>query len=331
MFTTTQTSKIDDIIKALLKERREKAAVGIVGHVRPDGDCVGSTTALYSYLNKRYPEVSTTLYLEYFKPQYGRVIPAASAQHVSDCYDGRHFDVLFILDCADIGRVGVIAEPAEAADFLVCIDHHVSNGGFADVNIIDVQASSASQLLYELIEPEYIDQQIADSLMLGIVHDTGVFRHQNTKPRTMEIASALLAKGAQLSLIVNETYFQKTFAQVKITGVALNKAYRALDDRVMCCVLTQEEMAAVGADTSDLDGIVDSLRGTDGIECAVFLYQTGTGQYKASLRSNKTVNVCELAAVYGGGGHVRAAGFSKDGTAEEILEEVLAALAKAMA
>lgn len=331
MFTMTkQTKKIDDMMKALTEAGHE-AAVGIVGHVRPDGDCVGSTTALYSYLKRYYPEVGTTLYLEYFKPQYARVIPAASGEHVLDRYDGRHFDILFILDCADANRIGVITAPAEAADFLVCIDHHVSNGGFANVNIIDAQASSACQVLYELLDADQIDRQTADSLMLGIVHDTGVFRHQNTSSRTMEVASALLAKGAQLSAIVNETYFQKTFEQLKITGTALNKAYRVMDNRIMCCVLTQEEMAAAGAGTSDLDGIVDSLRGTDGIECAVFLYQTGERRYKVSLRSNRTVNVSEIAAAYGGGGHVRAAGFTKDGTAEEILEEILAALSKAMA
>ena len=323
--------RIDEIVNGCLEEGMRSFA--IVGHVRPDGDCVGSTCALYQYLTGNYPELQVDLYLEFFKDQYSSVIPvcAKDAGVIRDTDEGKCYDFLFMLDCAACDRIGVLSDPLTRAKKTMCIDHHISNSGYADINVIDADACSASQVLFELLDENRIDTAVADCLMTGIVHDTGVFRHQNTKPRSMEIATELLKKGAALSRIVNDTYYMKSFTQLKIMGFAMEKAYTVLDGRVIVCVIGSDDLERYGATAADLDGIVDQLRGTMDVECAVFIYQTAASEFKVSLRSNRCVNVSEIASSFGGGGHVRAAGYTAVGcSAEEAVETIVSILADAM-
>ncbi|MBO4391369.1 MAG: 30S ribosome-binding factor RbfA [Lachnospiraceae bacterium] len=326
------TKTIDDLIKEA-KDRVPFGAltVGICGHVRPDGDCIGTCMGLYHYL-KQFEGIKLRVYLDHFKDQFLNVIPESDA--ILSEYDGEHLDVLFVLDCSSVNdhRVGIIDDPLNAADYLICIDHHVSNEGFADFDHIRPDASSASEVLFELLDPEKINANVAQCLMTGVVHDTGVFKHSNTSAKTLEVASVLKAKGADLSQIVNETYFMKSFVQNRISGVAYAKAELFAGGRGIISALTEEDMKKEGATPTDLDGIVDVLRSTEGVECAVFLYQLpgDTEEYKVSLRSNHELDVSVIAASYGGGGHVRAAGFSLKKGLEEAFVEVVRVINEAL-
>lgn len=300
--------------------------VAIVGHARPDGDCIGSCLGLYHYLKKTMPSVSVQVYLEPVHPKFmlldGAETIENSAEHITD------IDLLFVLDCAEEGRIGAGKNLTAAARRIVCIDHHISNSGFGDDSYVCPDASSTSEVLFWLMKPEYIEKDCAACLYTGIVHDTGVFRHSCTAKSTMEAAGILMEKGADFTRIILETFFQKSLAENRILGSVLEHATLHLGGKVVSGIATIRQMEHYGVTPRNLDGIVDSLNQTEGVVCTVFLYETEPDVYKVSLRSKEPVRVNEVAAVFGGGGHVRAAGCSLSGSTDEILARLLAEIDK---
>ncbi|MCD8077004.1 MAG: bifunctional oligoribonuclease/PAP phosphatase NrnA [Lachnospiraceae bacterium] len=298
------------------------SSAAILGHIHPDGDCVGSCLGLRSYLRTVKPALRVQVYLEPFAGEF-HFLTGADAVSPDFCEE-KSYDVCFALDCSDRERLGDAVRYLDAAKRTVCVDHHITNEGFADVNVIRPQASSTSEVLAELMEPEKVDQATAECLYLGIVHDTGVFKHSNTSERTMQIAGALLAKGVSSSQIIDDTFYRKTFAQNRILGCALLAAELRLDGRLIASCVTGDDLARCGVTNRDLDGIIDQLRVTEGVEVAVFLYEAGAGEFKVSLRSNDLVDVSRIARSFGGGGHVKAAGCTASGACAEILERITA-------
>lgn len=189
----------------------------------------------------------------------------------------------------------------------LCIDHHRTNTGFAEQNYIIPDASSCSEVLYTLLDEAKISREAAECLYTGIVHDTGVFKYNSTTRKTMEIAGALMEKGVNAAKIIDDSFYRKTYAQNQILGKALLGSTRILDGRCIFSVVSQKEMEFYGVDTNDLDGIIDQLRITEGVECAIFIYEKAFNEYKVSLRSNDYVDVSKVAAYFGGGGHIHAA------------------------
>ena len=294
--------------------------VAIAGHVRPDGDCVGSCLATYNYLKQQFPEIKATLYLEPI-PNIFKFLAGAD-EIVHTCENENMYDLFIAQDCGDAGRLGDAAKYFHTAKKTVCVDHHISNDSFADENYIFPDASSTSELVFTLIGEKYISKEIAECIYVGIVHDTGVFQYSCTSAKTMEIAGKLMETGIDYSKIVDETFYQKTFEQNRILGKALLNSRQYLDGKMIASVITTEEMEQFHVLPKHLDGIVNQLRVTKGTEVAVFLYQTGDASYKVSARSNGQVNVAELAVKFGGGGHAKAAGFSMEKSPDEILETI---------
>ncbi|MCD8217714.1 MAG: DHH family phosphoesterase [Clostridiales bacterium] len=300
----------------------EKApSVAIAGHVRPDGDCVGSCLAVYNYIRDNYPAIRVDIYLEPIPEKFSflknadQIRSAKNAELVS-------YDLFIALDCGDEGRLGEAARFFKAARRTICIDHHLTNDSFADINEVHPEASSASELVYLTLNPEKITEEIAECLYLGIAHDTGVFQYTCTSPRTMRIAGDLMGRGIPYSRIVDETYYVRSFAQQKIWGKAFLDSQLYLDGRCIYSLVTREDMEAFHVTPADLDGIVSQLRSTSGVEVSIFLYQAADG-YKISLRSASYVDVAKIAAEFGGGGHARAAGASAKKQPEEILTILL--------
>lgn len=295
--------------------------VGIAGHVRPDGDCAGSTLALYNYIKDNYPNMDVRLYLEPI-PNIFKFLQR-SEEIRSDYADEMQFDLFFCLDCGDAGRLGNAMKYFEHAKHTVCIDHHVSNQAFADDNCIDPEASSTCELVFGLMDTEKITKKIAECLYTGMVHDTGVFQYSCTSAKTMNIAGQLMEKGIDYPKIIDDTFYTKTFNQNKILGQALVDSELYLDGRCIVSVVTNEMMKKYDVLPKHLDGIVNQLRVTKDVEVAVFLYENEDGSFKGSLRVNGDFNVAEVAMVFGGGGHVKAAGFTIEGTAEECVQRIL--------
>lgn len=309
-------------IDALLGDAED---ILILGHVHPDGDCVGSCLGLWNYLKDRYPDRHAEVVLEPFSPSFLFLRGAEEISHVFP--QNRHARLCICMDASDIPRLGEGAALLEQADRSVCIDHHITNTGFAEENIVRADASSASEVLMDLMDPDAISRETAECLYLGIVHDTGVFKHSNTSEQTMRMAGALLSKGVSSSRIIDDTFYRKTFAQNRVLGKALLQAELLAGGKVIASILTEEEMKSCGADKGDMDGIIDQLRVTEGVEMAVLLYETEPGSFKISLRSNELVDVSRIAARWEGGGHVRAAGGRTGKDPRETVAE-LAALAE---
>ena len=288
---------LSDILKG-------KKRIALSGHVRPDGDCVGSSMGLYLYLTEQFPEIEVDLYLEKIPASFSIISRTEEIRHTLS--EETAYDLLL-----------------RQAAHTVCIDHHVSNDAFAELNYIRPEASSTSELVYTLLEDEKISKACAEALYMGIAHDTGVFQYSCTSPETMEAAAQLLRKGIDGSEIIEKTYFEKTYIQNQILGRALLESMLVLEKQVVVSVVSRKEMEFFEAVPSDLEGIVAQLRQTKGVEVAIFLHETDTREYKVSLRSKGKVNVSSIAQYFGGGGHVRAAGVTMKGSAHDVINNLL--------
>lgn len=305
----------------MLKELVEQASsVAIGGHIRPDGDCVGSCMGLYQYLTDNYGEKEIDIYLEEIPEVFHFIHKSDKIKH--EIPDNKKYDLFLALDCGDAQRLGFSLPLFESADHTFCIDHHISNESFAAHNYIVPDASSTSELVYHLMDKEKITKEIAEALYIGIVHDTGVFQYSCTSPDTLRIAADLLEKGVDAPALIDSTYYEKTYAQNQVLGRALLESMLLLDNRCIVSYISKEVMDFYDVGPKELDGIVSQLRVTKGTEVAVFMYETAPNQWKVSLRSKKLIDVSRIARYFGGGGHVRAAGFSMPGTFHDVTGNV---------
>lgn len=305
--------QLSDILK-------EKQTVALGGHIRPDGDCIGSCMGLYLYLKEQYPHLETDVYLEEVPKVYQMIEKTEEVK--SQIPADKQYDLFICLDCGDEKRLGFSAPLFRGAKQTLCIDHHVSNEAFADINEIMPDASSTSELVFRLLDKEKISHAAAEALYMGIAHDTGVFQYSCTSPETMEAAAELMRKGIDGNDIIDRTYYEKTYVQNQILGRALLESILVLDKRCIVSVVDQKELEFYEASPSDLEGIVSQLRQTKGVEVAMFMYELENRQFKVSLRSKGKVDVSVIAKYFGGGGHVRAAGFSMTGSSHDVINNV---------
>lgn len=302
--------------------------IAIAGHVRPDGDCIGSCLGLYNYIKENFPEVEATVYLEEPSRVFGFLQGTDEI-----CYDYTKevaYDVFFALDCGDKKRLGEAATYFDTAKHTICIDHHISNVGFAEENYIKGELSSTCEFLCEFMESEKISVETAKCLYTGIAHDTGVFQYSNTTAKTLNTVGMLIDKGFDFTKIIDETFYQKTYKQKQITGRALLESIMVLDGKVIFSAVHQKDMEFYGVTSGDLDGIVSQLRTTEGVEVAIFLYEMEPQVYKVSMRSNQYVNVSEIASFFGGGGHIRAAGCTMQGSMHDVINNLTEHIEKQM-
>lgn len=296
------------------------STVAILGHVRPDGDCTGSCLATYNYIRTWFPKIMVDVYLEPI-PNIFKFLKGADTIKNS-CDSDETYDLCIVQDCSDTNRLGAAVKYFRTAKETICIDHHVSNGSFADVNHVFPKASSTSELIFELMEEEKITKEIAECIYVGMVHDTGVFQYSSTTAKTMNIAGRLMDKGIAFTKIVDETFYTKTYNQNRIMGKVLLDSRLYLNGACIVGVATKEDMKEFEVLPKHLDGIVNQLRVTRGVEVAAFLYETENG-YKLSLRSNGRVNVARIAMELGGGGHVMAAGVDLSLSLKEIIPLII--------
>ncbi len=294
------------------------AAIG--GHVRPDGDCYGTCTACYLYLKKWFPQIETDLYLESKRDVFRYL--AGFEDIRTEPEEGKVYDLFITCDVSAPDRLAVAKDLFDSARRTVCIDHHVSNTGFADVNHIRGEVSSASEVLYHLLDKDKIDRDIATALYTGIAHDTGVFQYSSTTPETMQIAGELMKTGFDFSTIIDESFYQKTYLQNQIMGRVLAESILLLDGKVVAGYLKLRDMEFYGVTGQDLEGIVSQLRLTAGVEAALFLYELEPQRFKVSLRSTGDVDVSRVAMHFGGGGHLRAAGCDMTGSVYDAINNL---------
>jgi phosphoesterase RecJ-like protein len=308
----------------LIEECKDAKSIVISGHIRPDGDCVGSCLAMYLYLKKVLPDATIMIFMEEPSDIFG-CIKDFDKIDTSFKFNGAA-DVMIVLDCEN-SRLGDAQDIFNNAKKRINIDHHISNErGCGDVNYVVPGISSTAELVYDLIDKEYMDEEIAKAIYIGITHDTGIFKYSNTTPKTLRIAADLIEYGFDFPTIIDETFYEKTYTQNQLMGRALLESILFMDGRCIVSCIDKKTLDFYNATSKDLDGIVNQLRIIKGVECAVFMYETGNLEYKVSLRSCKYVDVSKVATYFGGGGHVRAAGCNMNGTFHDVINNISAQL-----
>ena len=308
----------------ILNETAGASTIGISGHTNPDGDCVGSCLGLALYLRRMLPEARVDVFLDPVGEALMKNIPGAETIIHDGKTDVGAYDVFIVCD-SEKGRTGAAEALFDGARHTVNIDHHISNPGCGKVNYIDPSASSACELVYDVLDPEGIDASVAQALYVGMVTDTGVFRYSNTSEKTMVTAGRLLRYGFNHARIVREVFFECSFAEQKAMGMCLSEAGLFHDGRVICSVLDYDRMRAMGAVPIDVQDCSSRLALTRGVDCSIFLYGKSEKEMKVSLRSNEIVDVAAIASMFGGGGHVRAAGCTLHGDWKGPLETMIRA------
>jgi phosphoesterase RecJ-like protein len=295
----------------------------IVGHISPDGDAIGACMGLALSLAKigKNPVVLLEPYLSKYDVIPGRHFLWHEALDMLDA------EVLIALDCADADRMGPARTLLDTVPVTICIDHHETNAGFARFNYIDKDASSSSEIIFDLVTLlAEMDVDIASAIYAGVVSDTGGFRFSATGKTTLVNSARMMEMGIPFTKIYSELMNQHSFDSAKALGVVIHNTRQALDGRITYSHATREDLAKVGVKPSDLDSTAEFLMNTRGTELALFIYEKDNApEVKVSLRSHE-LHVGQFAARWGGGGHRLAAGCTLTDPINEILPKVLAAL-----
>ena len=310
-------SRLEELLQGAKK-------VALSGHIRPDGDCVGSVMSVYQYIKKNMPEIEVKAFLETPSSVFGCIEGVEDIDSSMDTTE--EYDVFIAMDCT-ADRLGNAQNIFNRAKTRINIDHHVSNQGCGDINIVVPDASSTCEVVYELLNPQKLDVEIAKTIYIGMIHDTGVFKYSNTSPKTLQIAANLIAYGFDFPKIIDETFYEKTYVQTLVCAKAVSESVRFMDGKCIFSVVDRAMMQFFGVGPKDLDGVINQLRIVKGVECAIFMYELDNMEYKVSMRSNGLVNVSVIASLFGGGGHVRAAGCTMKGTPHDVINNLSAQIA----
>lgn len=297
----------------------------ITSHERIDGDAIGSELALSHILRGLGKEV--TIYNQDRTPE-NYLFLSGSDRIVHELPPLEPFEVAFILDCSELDRIGKESARVRSIPNLVNIDHHVSNGGFCDVRLIDPQASSTGELIFRLVRNMGIalTAEMATCLYTAILTDTGGFRYGNTRRGALLAAADLVEGGADPQWISENIYEADPPARIRLLAAVLPTLTIDEGGRVASLAITQKALADAGALPDHTEGFVDLPRSIRGVEIAILYSELSERRFKLSLRSKGNVNVERVARAFGGGGHTNAAGCRVDGELPEIRRRVLEAI-----
>jgi phosphoesterase RecJ-like protein len=310
------------VLSELVKIAKGYKTIHLVGHIHPDGDCIGSTLGL-AMLFEKYQIPCRVLLLD--PPMHYGNLPI---ERWVDCDVPETTELLIALDSSDLERLGDFGVLVEKATKVINIDHHFSNTLFGDINLVEGEASSTSEIIFNMIDDfEVLDAAIAEVLYLGIIYDTGAFKHSNTKPSTHIAASKLISYGIDFTEMINKMFFEKPFKSMKAQGLAYARLMLLEEDRVAVSYLNMDDYETLGITKAHTDSIVQYMNEIEGISAAVFFYAVDAETYKVSLRSKGAVDVCRVAQAFNGGGHIKASGASFKGTIDGAIESVVEAIA----
>lgn len=309
----------------ILDEIKKAEKIVILTHENPDGDAIGSSTAMK--LAIRYLGKNADIIIPAYSKCFG-FLPAMD--EVKGDSDIKCYDLAISVDCADPKILKGYSKYFENAKRKISIDHHGSNKMFADINYVDPVSPACAQVLVGAFDywgiP--ISKEIGTCLATGIITDTGGFNYSVTS-ETFEFTAELLRSGVNISEIYRRVFETKTRANYELTKIANERREFLENDRVTFTYITAEDEENVNALTGDYEGIVQIGRCIEGVEVSIFLHeQKEKGGFKISLRSSEYVNVSDVCLMFGGGGHVRAAGAFSTGTPEQIKNKVLAEVRK---
>jgi phosphoesterase RecJ-like protein len=305
-------------------ELRNRDRFLLTTHEGPDGDALGSLLGMQDLLQALGKDSVMFLAAKEFPlPIEYRFLPLAEVFHEAPA-DMADRTIVF-LDCGNIDRMPVDFLTGDGP-FKINIDHHHDNTLFGDVNLVDTEASSTAEIVYDLagLVGVALTPEMASALYVGLVTDTGKFMYENTDARTHRVAAALVDAGVDVDDIYRRLYENVPIEKLRLVARALDSVERHCDDRVVLTYITEEDYRATRSNEAMTEGIIDHLRSVEGARVAAVVRDLGTSgraARKVSLRSTTgDVDVSAIARRHGGGGHVRAAGFSTDLAKDEIVE-----------
>lgn len=304
---------------------RRSPTIAIFSHVNPDGDSVGVGLGL-----KRGLELlghSADFVISDPLPEVFEYLPDVEA--IQSRLPDRDYDLMLVADCGDIDRVGRVYQEnlgRFSRTPILNLDHHDSNTCFGTVNFVDVTAASSSELAFRLLERlgVKIDADIATAFLTGIINDTGSFQHSNTDAKVLRIAAELRKHGADLELAAFEMFRAKPLSTAKLWGLILSTLHLDRDRGIVWAYMTPDMARTAGAATDESEGLVDYMSGVREAKIAAFLKEKEPGNVRVSMRSHG-IDVSLICAAFDGGGHIRAAGCTINGTiseAEKLISQV---------
>jgi phosphoesterase RecJ-like protein len=316
---------IDRIIEAL----RESHTVCVAGHIRPDGDCIGSQLGLTLALRNEGKKVAC--WNENRIPgKYEFLDPDGIIQKPRA---GMSFDCVVATDAATFERLGTVGQCVADRKLLINIDHHESNSRFADLNWVSAREPSTGELIFRLLKLAKwpITKPIANSLFTAVSTDTGSFQYASTRPGTYHVAGELVSRGADLAKICDEVYQSYPLSRARLLRHIYSHFRLTHQDQIAYFWLKKADYARTGADCSDAEGLIDHIRAIAPVVVACVFEEMEPELTRISLRSkSEKVNVNEIAAQFGGGGHPAAAGARIPGRPLSVQRKVIAAVKKAL-
>jgi phosphoesterase RecJ-like protein len=317
------------IIDRILEIIRENKTFCIVGHVRPDGDCVGSQLALAIALRNEGKKV--TCWNEDAIPQKYKFLDREG--FFEKPKPGKKFDCVIATDCASFARLGKAGKYTTNRKILINIDHHESNPRYGDVNWVSAREPSCGELIFRLLKVARwpITKPIADLLFAAISTDTGSFQYPTTRPGTFHAGAELVTRGADLAKICNEVYQSYPLSRARLLKHVYTKFRLTANDRVAYLWLKKKDFSRTGASSDETEGLIDHIRDIEPVIVACVFEEVEPELTRISLRSkNPNVNVNEVAAQFGGGGHQAAAGARIPGKPLSVQRKVIAAVKRAL-
>ena len=308
-------------ITEIANELKKATAVLIFSHNRPDGDTLGSATALRLALKKLGIRADIVCSgdvpdkLKYLK----------GSEEISKTPDSSvNYSANVSVDCSTECMFTELYSFYKKNKVTFNIDHHVSNTRYAKFNYVE-DTAAACEIMFSLINElgVEIDVDIANCLMTGIVTDTGAFCHSNVTDNTLYVSSVLKKKGADLHNVIKLNFKNQTKQRSDLYTRIISKMRYRLDGRVGILTITKKDLEETGAVDNLTEGFIDYPLTVDTVEVAISLLETGNNRYKISLRSKGKVNVNEIASLYGGGGHILASGAMLNGYLEDVIDKLV--------
>ncbi len=280
----------------------------LVAHKNPDGDAVGCVGSMYHFLKELGKDVY--MVIPDITPRFSFLPEIDKA--VSRFPEDKELDLLICLDCSEIKRRSSIHEEDLAkANKVLVIDHHMNSSDEGDLRIIDSEAPANAEIVYKLIKymSSTISKNVATYLYVGIMTDTGSFNYERTTGETYRIAAELVDTGVEFSKIckkLNDTYSE---TKMKLMAKIIENMEVYKEGKIRVSLIDRAEQEKLGATAEDIDGLVTYLRCIEGTIVAVYIRWVKDNEYKYSIRTEEPIDASELARVFNGGGHKRAAGF----------------------
>jgi phosphoesterase RecJ-like protein len=314
----------------ILQTIKAASRILVTTHTDPDGDAVGSMLAMGLALEQLGKQ--TFMYNESAIPAVYQFLPAVSRIR-RQLEPVESVDVVLVLDCGDLSRVGSAAQCIRRAAVLLNIDHHVSNTGFGSHCLIDGRACATAEMIYHLIRALDVplDKAIATCLYTGILTDTGSFRFSNTNAAAFAISQDLMNAGVDPYEVAKRVFGSYSLGRIKLLNLALNSIEISPNGKLSLMTVTRGMLEETRTQQEDVDGLINYARRIEDVRVAALIQEQTNGvttvggriRLHVSLRSDGSVDVAALAGAFGGGGHFSAAGFQTESTLTNIKSELL--------